>query len=229
MNTSQRDIKSKAFLGLVLLLVLVWLGLFLPAWTLDFFQAWAFWLIFSTSTIIITLYLLKNDIRLLETRIKIGPVAEKEKSQKIIQIFGHILWIFLFIVPGFDHHYHWSNIPLYLVITGDICVLLGFIIIFLVFKENSFASSIIETDREQKVIMTGPYEIVRHPMYTSGLLLVLFIPLALGSYWALFFSLLSFIKIIIRLLYEEKFLLKNLPGYKEYCEKTRYRLIPFIW
>jgi protein-S-isoprenylcysteine O-methyltransferase Ste14 len=116
MNTSQRDIKSKAFLGLVFLLVLVWLGLFLPAWTLDFFQAWAFWLIFSTSTIIITLYLLKNDIRLLETRIKTGPLAEKEKSQKIIQIFGHILWIFLFIVPGFDHHYHWSNITLYLLI-----------------------------------------------------------------------------------------------------------------
>jgi len=229
MNASEGEIKSKAFLELVFLLVLLWLGLFLPAGTLDFFQAWAFWLIFSTSTIIITLYLLKKDIKLLETRIKISPLAEKEKSQKIIQIFSSIFWIFLYIVPGIDHRYHWSNVPLYLVIAGDICVLLGLIIIFLVFKENSFASSIIETDREQKVVTTGPYRIVRHPMNTGGLLLVLFTPLALGSYWALFFTLLLCIKIVIRLLYEEKYLMKNLPGYKEYYEKTRHRLIPFIW
>jgi protein-S-isoprenylcysteine O-methyltransferase Ste14 len=228
MNANRREIKSKAFLGLVFHLVLLWLGLFLPALTLDFFQAWAFWLIYSASIIIISLYLLKKDIKLLEARIKVSLLAEKEKSQKIIQIFGNIFWIFLLIVPGFDHRYHWSNVPLYLVIAGDIFVLLGFIIIFFALKENSFASSIIETDSEQKVITTGPYRIVRHPMYTGGLLLS-FASLALGSYWALFFTLLLFIKIVIRLLYEEKFLMKNLPGYKEYCEKTRHRLIPFIW
>ena len=87
----------------------------------------------------------------------------------------------------------------------------------------------IETDREQKVITTGPYRIVRHPMYTGGLLLLLFTPLALGSYWALLFAILLFVVIVFRLLYEEKFLIKNLSGYREYCVKTRYRLIPLIW
>ncbi len=229
MNSSRREVGMKALFGLVFLLVVMWLVLFLPAWTLDFFQAWLFWLTFSISTIIITVYLLKKDIKLLEFRTKAGPTSETQKSQKIIQIFASIFFILLLILPGVDHRYHWSNIPLYLIIIGDIFVLLGFIIVFLVFKENSFASGIIETDKEQKVITTGPYRIVRHPMYTGGLLLLLFTPLALGSYWALIFALLLFVIIVIRLRYEEKFLMKNLSGYKEYCEKTRHRLIPFIW
>lgn len=229
MNASSRTVKGKAFIGLVFLLVLLWLGLFLPAWSLYFWQAWAFWLTFSISTISITVYLLRNDIKLLETRTKAGPSAEKEKSQQIIQIFASIFFISLIVVPGFDHRYQWSNVPLTLVITGDVVVLLSFIIIFLVFRENSYASGIIVTDRDQKVITTGPYRIVRHPMYTGGLLLLLFAPLALGSYWALLFSVLLFVVIVFRLLYEEKFLIKNLSGYKEYCEKTHYRLVPLIW
>lgn len=210
-------------------MLLCGLFFFLPAWTLDFFQAWLFWLTFSIPTIAITLYLLQKDIRLLEFRTRQGPSAEKEISQKIIQVFASIFFILLLIVPGIDHRYHWSNVPFYLSIVGDVFVLLGFIIVFFVFKENSFASGVIETDREQKVITTGPYRIVRHPMYTGGLLLLLFTPLALGSYLALIFAFLLFVIIVIRLLYEEKFLLKNLPGYKEYCEQTRHRLIPFIW
>ena len=229
MNPGTREIKGKAFLGLVFLLVLLWLGLFLPAWSLSFWQAWAFWFIFSISTIIVTVYLLKNDIKLLETRTKVGPTSEKEKSQKIIQFFASIFFISLAIEPGFDYRYHWSNVPLYLVLTGDIFVLLGFIIIFFVFKENSYASGIIEKDQEQKVITTGPYRIVRHPMYTGGVLLLISTPLALGSYWALLISFFLSVVIVIRLFYEEKFLMKNLPGYKDYCEKTRHRLIPFIW
>jgi protein-S-isoprenylcysteine O-methyltransferase Ste14 len=229
MILNNRKIKVKAFFGLVFLLVVLWLGLFLPALSLYFWQAWVFWLIFSISTISVTLYLLKKDMNLLETRTKTGPSAEKEISQKIIQLFASIFFISLVIEPGFDHRYHWSNVPFYLVIVGDVFILLGFIIVFLAFKENSFASGIIETDREQKVITTGLYRIVRHPMYVGGLLLLFFMPLALGSYWALLFAFLLFVVIVFRLLYEEKFLIKNLPGYKEYCEKTRYRLIPWIW
>ena len=229
MKASNRHIKSKAFFGLLFLLVVLWFGLFLPAWSLYFWQAWVFWLIFSISTILVTLYLLKKDLKLLETRTKVGPTAEVEKSQKIIQIFASIFFISLILIPGFDHRYHWSNVPIVLVITGDIFVLLGFIIVFLVFKQNSYASGIIETDTEQKVITTGPYRIVRHPMYAGGLLLLLFAPLALGSYWALPFALLLFVVIVLRVLYEEKFLMQNLPGYEEYCKKTRHRLIPWIW
>jgi protein-S-isoprenylcysteine O-methyltransferase Ste14 len=229
MKASKRQIKSKAFLGLLFLLVVLWLGLFVPAWSLYFWQAWVFWLIFSISTILVTLYLLKKDLKLLETRTKAGPTAEVEKSQKIIQIFATIFFISLILIPGFDHRYHWSTVPVFLVITGDIFVLLGFIIVFLVFRENSYASGIIETDTEQTVITTGPYSIIRHPMYAGGVLLLLFAPLALGSYWALPFAPLLFVVIALRLVYEEKFLMQNLPGYEEYCKKTRYRLIPRVW
>ena len=229
MNATNREMGGKAFLGLVFLLVFLWLGLFVPAWSLYFWQAWSFWLIFSISTIFVTFYLLKKDLRLLETRTKAGPIAEAETSQKIIQMFASIFFIALVIVPGFDHRYHWSDVPVFLVVIGDIFVLLGFIIVFLVFRQNSFASGVIETEREQKVISTGPYRIVRHPMYAGGLLLLFSAPFALGSYWALPFTLLLFVVIVVRLLYEEKFLIQKLPGYKEYCEKTRYRLIPWIW
>jgi protein-S-isoprenylcysteine O-methyltransferase Ste14 len=229
MNPGYVGIKGKAFLGLVFLLVELWFGLFLPAWSLYFWQAWVFWLIFSISTTFVSFYLLKNNLKLLETRTKAGPSAEVEKSQKIIQVFASIFFISLVIEPGFDYRYHWSYVPFPLVIVGDIFVLLGFIIVLLVFQENSYASGIIETDREQNVITTGPYRIVRHPMYVGGLLLLFFMPLALGSYWALLFAFLLFVVIVFRLLYEEKFLIQNLPGYKEYCHQTRYRLIPYVW
>jgi len=205
MSSSNREIKGKAFLGIVFLLVLLWLGLFLPSWSIYFWQAWVFWLIFSIAVIIISIYVLKKNLKLLESRLKSGLTAEKERSQKIIQFFASIFFIFLFIESGLDHRYQWSNVPLDLIIIGDIFVLLGFIIIFLVFKENSYASGIIETDREQKVITTGPYRIVRHPMYAGGLLLVFFTALALGSYWALLFAILLFVVIVLRLFYEEKF------------------------
>ena len=182
MNLSNREIKGKAFLGLVFLLVVLWLGLFLPAWSVYFWQAWVFWLLFSISTITITVYLVKKDMKLLENRTKAGPTAETEKSQKIIQIFASVFFISLVIAPGLDHRYHWSIVPVFLVIIGDVFVLLAFLLIFFVFKENSYASGIIETDREQKVISTGPYRIVRHPMYSGGLLLLFSMPLALGSY-----------------------------------------------
>jgi protein-S-isoprenylcysteine O-methyltransferase Ste14 len=229
MDPNNRQTKRKAFAGLLFLLVLLWFGLFLPAWSLYFWQAWMFWLIFSVSTILVTFYLLKKDLKLLEARTKAGPTSELEVSQKIIQLFASIFFISLVLVPGFDHRYQWSNVPVVLVITGDVLVLLGFIIVFLAFKQNSYASGIIETDTAQKVITTGPYRIIRHPMYAGGLLLLFFAPLALGSYWALLFSLLLFIVIVLRILYEEKFLIQHLSGYKEYCEKTPYRLIPWIW
>jgi protein-S-isoprenylcysteine O-methyltransferase Ste14 len=219
----------KAFLGLVFLLGLMWLVLFVPAWTLGYYQAWGFWLIFALSTIAVTIYLLKKDISLLELRTKAGPTSETQISQQIIQGLASILFLMLLIVPGLDHRYHWSVVPFYVSIIGDIVVLLGFIIIFFVFKENSYASGIIETNQDQRVITTGPYRIVRHPMYTGGLLLLLFTPLALGSYWALLVAFLLCLIIVIRLLYEERFLRDHLPGYKEYSEQTRYRLIPRLW
>jgi protein-S-isoprenylcysteine O-methyltransferase Ste14 len=168
-------------------------------------------------------------MKLIEGRLKAGPSAEKEKKQKIIQTFASLFFILIIVVPALDHRFHWSDVPIQLVLVGDIFVLLGLLIVFLVFKENSYAAGVIEVSKEQKVISTGPYAIVRHPMYTGALLMLCFIPFALGSWWGVVFVFPMFVVIVLRLLDEENFLLKNLVGYKEYRQKTRYRLVPFVW
>ena len=222
-------IKKQAVFGLVALAVLLWLALFLPAWSLNYCQACIYWIVFLTCVTAISVYFIKKDLNLIENRLKTGPSAEKEIKQKIIQAFIGFFFILQIVIPSLDHHFQWSNVPAYLVIAGDIFVAIGLLIIFLVFKENSFTSVIIEVNKEQKVISKGPYEVVRHPMYSGALLMLLFTPLALGSFWGLLVFVPMFVVIVLRLLEEEKFLTKNLPGYEEYQQKTRYRLIPFVW
>jgi protein-S-isoprenylcysteine O-methyltransferase Ste14 len=229
MNKVDQTIKWKAYFGLFWLIVIMGLLFFLPAGTFKFWQAWIYLIIFGTSSLLITLFLMKKDVELLKRRIKAGSAAENERSQKIIQAFAQLIFIGIMIIPGFDHRYAWSDVPVYLVITGDVFAALGFFIVFLVFKENSFTSAIIEIAENQKVISTGPYKFVRHPMYSGALLLLVFTPLALGSFWSFPFVIFMIMIIIYRLLDEEKFLSKNLAGYEAYCQKTRYRLIPGIW
>jgi len=140
-------------------------------------------------------------------------------------------WAFLALlaVPALDHRLGWSHVPLPVVVAGDVLVGVGFLAVFLVFRKNSYASAVIEVGAEQKVIDTGPYALVRHPMYAGALVLLAGIPLALGSLWGLL-VLAPFTAVIAwRLLDEETFLAQQLPGYAGYCSKTRYRLIPFIW
>jgi protein-S-isoprenylcysteine O-methyltransferase Ste14 len=224
-----KDIKRKAINGFLFLFITMGLAIFLPARSLNYWQEWVYWFIFSSCCFYATIYFLKNDLRLIESRLSAGPVSEKEISQKIIQSFASIFFIAMLVIPGFDFRYHWSEIPSFLVIIADGFVFLGFWIIFLVFKENSFASSIIEVGSDQKVISTGPYRLVRHPMYSGGILLCMFTPIALGSYLGIIPACGVSIVIVFRLLDEEEFLSYNLEGYKEYCEKVCYRLIPWIW
>jgi protein-S-isoprenylcysteine O-methyltransferase Ste14 len=172
---------------------------------------------------------MKNDPHLLERRVQAGPVAEKEKGQQIIQSLASIAFIAIFIIPGLDHRFGWSSVPLFLVLAGDFLVALGLLIVFFVFKENSYTSAVIEVGAEQKIVTTGPYALVRHPMYMGALIMLLGVPLALGSYWGLFMLLPITLVIIWRLLDEEKFLAKNLAGYLNYENKVRYHLIPFVW
>jgi protein-S-isoprenylcysteine O-methyltransferase Ste14 len=202
------------------------LMLFLPAGTLDYWQAWIYFGVLLIPVSFVVFYFLKNDPELLERRMR---MKEKEQKQKTIQIFGIIIFLIGFITCGLDYRYHWSNVPVYLIIVANAIVLSGYIFVFLVLRENSYASRIIEVEEDQKVITTGPYAIVRHPMYLGVLVMYLFTPFALGSYWAIIFFLPLIPLLVSRLLYEEEMLLRELPGYKEYCQKTRYHLIPFIY
>ena len=220
---------KKAFGGLILLVVVLSLLLFSSAGTLNYWQAWAYTLIFLMSAGIITLYLMKKDTALLERRLTAGPTGEKEKTQKIIQSIAQLAFIAFYLLSGFDHRYAWSNVPVPVVIAGDILVACGFYIVFMIFKENSFTSAIIEVDDNQRVISTGPYGIVRHPMYSGALIMMIGTPIALGSWWALMAFILIAAIIVWRLLDEEKFLSVSLPGYTEYCSKVSSRLIPGIF
>ena len=223
------DLNRKAFTGLMNLIVVLALLLFLPAWTIDYWQAWIFLAVFSVSVLAITIYLMKEDPKLLERRVNAGPGAEKQKSQKIIQLLATIAFVAVLVVPAIDHRFGWSTMPTYVVAIGDLLVVLGLFIIFLVFKENTFSSGTIEVGSEQKVIATGPYAHVRHPMYIGALIMLLGMPLALGSWWGLFTIIPMTLVIAWRLLEEEKFLAENLSGYSDYRNKVRCRLVPLVW
>jgi len=167
---------------------------------------------------------LRTDPEFLERRTKV-----KEKEQVIFSILSTFIFLKGFIIPGLDHRFGWSNVPTYLTIFADVLILMGYLIIFFVFKQNSFASRIIEVSENQKIISTGLYAIVRHPMYIGVLIMFIPTPVALGSYWGLIPLALLPAFLVVRILNEEKVLSDNLNGYKEYCQKTRHRLIPFIW
>jgi len=210
-----------SFLPIVLGLLVL-----LPAGTLNYWQVYVYVGILVFPMIIVLFYFLRIDPRFLERRTR---AKEKEKQQVLIAILSTFIFLAGFIIPGLDHRFSWSQVPAYISISADIVILLGYLIIFFVFKQNSYASRIIEVDEEQKVISTGLYGIVRHPMYVGVLIMYIPTPLALGSYWGLIpFALLP-LSLGLRILNEEKVLSANLNGYKEYCQKTRYRLIPFLW
>lgn len=224
------DTLTKKAVGSLLLLFFVMAALlFLPAGTIRYWQAWAYLAVFFGASFLITLYLAKNDRALLKRRLSGGPWAEKEPAQKIIMVFTSIGFIALMVVPALDFRFGWSTVPLPLVVAGDVLVVIGYIIIFLVYKENTFTSATIEVAEDQRVISTGPYALVRHPMYAGGMLYLLGTPLALGSWWGLvpFVAMMPFL--IWRLFDEEEFLTRNLTGYTEYRNKVRFRLVPEVW
>jgi protein-S-isoprenylcysteine O-methyltransferase Ste14 len=223
------NLNIKAFLGLIFLAAAMGLLLFVSAGTVQYWHAWVYLGVFFGASLLITLYLMENDPALLRRRLRGGPTAEKEKTQKIIMLLASLGFIGSLIVPALDHRFLWSSVPLYVIIVGNILLALSFYITFLVYRENTFTSATIEIAEDQKVIATGPYAILRHPMYAGGSLLFIGTPLALGSYWGLLAFAAALPALIWRLLDEEKFLSKNLPGYTEYCAKVRWRLLPGIF
>jgi len=198
----------------------------LPAGTLNYWEVYVYFGILIIPMLFVFIYFLGKDPRFLERR---SRGAEKVKEQKLIQLINLPVFIAAFIIPGLDKRFGWSDIPVEVIIITDIVILLGYLIIFIVFRENSYASRIIEIDKEQKVISTGLYSIIRHPMYLGVLIMYLPTPLALGSYWGLIPMGLLPVALVFRILNEEKVLSEKLEGYKDYCRKTKYRLIPYIW
>jgi protein-S-isoprenylcysteine O-methyltransferase Ste14 len=223
------SLASKTALGFTQLIAVLGILLLAPAWTLHYWQAWVYLFVFAASSAVITAYLWKRDPKLLERRIDAGPGAENEKTQKLIQLLASLAFIGAMILPSLDHRFSWSAVPLPVVLAGDVLVALGFLIVFLVFQENTFAAATIAVSPDQKVVSTGPYAIVRHPMYSGALVMLLGTPLALGSWWGLLMFILMTATIAWRARDEERFLFKNLTGYEEYCRTVRYRLAPFVW
>ncbi len=203
--------------------------LFLPAWTLDYWQAWVFIVVFAVSTNAIGIYLALKDPELLERRKQVGPAAEQRTAQKIIISLSFLSLIGMMVFSAFDYRFGWSRVPAYVSLAGDVLVALGLFIDLLVFRENSYGGSNIQTFEGQRVISTGLYGLVRHPMYMGVLVMVIGIPLALGSWWGLVILALTTPVLILRILDEERLLRQDLPGYSEYTQKVRYRLVPYLW
>jgi protein-S-isoprenylcysteine O-methyltransferase Ste14 len=219
----------KGFAGLSLLLTAMAALLFVPAGTTDYWQAWVFLAVYFACSIAITLYLVKRDPKLMERRMRGGPVAEKEPTQKIIMSIISLGFVGLLVVSGLDRRFGWSHMASGLALAGDGLVAIGWLAFYFVFRENSFSSATIELAPDQRVISTGPYARVRHPMYAGALVMLAGIPIALGSWWGVLITVAVVPALIWRLLDEERFLASNLPGYAEYLNSVRYRLIPGVW
>jgi protein-S-isoprenylcysteine O-methyltransferase Ste14 len=220
--------EGKMWLGLVVTFVIMGLALFLAAGTLNYWQAWIFLGVLAVSSVLLTLSMRKNPT-LLENRTKYGPAAEKRTVQKIIVLCLGMLVLATYIVPALDHRFGWSNVPPWLSIAGDLLVLVGMWMVFRVFKANPFGSATVEIANDQVVVSTGPYAVVRNPMYASAAVYFIGTSLALGSYWGLVAAVLTILGLVWRLFDEEQFLAQNLPGYTEYCAKVHWHLIPGIF
>jgi protein-S-isoprenylcysteine O-methyltransferase Ste14 len=215
-----------ALLRLVVGIPMIGAMLFLPAGTLAYWQAWA-WLATQFIPMGISLvYLLKLDPKLLERRTRTN---ETRPEQRLIIGAATLYLLIIFILPGFDVRYGWSHVPVWLSLAADGVVLASYILYVLVMKVNTFASRVVEVEQGQQVITNGPYAIVRHPMYLAMILMMTATPLALGSYWAMIPSLGFIFVLAARVKNEEELLFKELKGYLEYTQKTRYRLFPGVW
>jgi len=204
--------------------------IFLPAWTLDYWQGWVFLGTFMLPLTLITVWMAVYDTELLERRLRGGPRAERTAVQKRFTAVAPFVGIVAVVIMVFDHRFGWSPaVPAWLSLVGDALVALGIAIYFLVIRANRFAAATVEIAEGQIVVSTGPYAVVRHPMYAGAILFLVGAPIALGSWWGFLFTPLFIGGLVWRLLNEEKFLNTNLPGYTEYGREVRYRLVPHIW
>jgi protein-S-isoprenylcysteine O-methyltransferase Ste14 len=219
-------LKRTIALRIIFLPLVLGLIFFLPAGTLHYWQAWLYLIMVLIPMSCVFAYFIKKDPELLERRMK---AREKERRQKTIIGLSSLVFIGLYLLPGFDHRCGWSSVPVIVVIAVDMIILAGYGLFVRVLIENRYASRIVEVAEEQTVITTGPYAVVRHPMYVAVGIIYILSPLALGSYWAVLPALCVIFVLVARIVNEEKVLLRDLSGYREYMERVRYRLIPGVW
>ena len=215
-----------ATLRLVIGMPIIGLLFFWPAGTFNYWQAWLWMAVLFLPLMGMFIYLIQRDPALLERRVRTG---ETRPEQKRIIAVSALFLILIFLLPGFDKRFGWSSVPIWLVLLADAIVLAGFFLNFLVIRVNSYASRVVEIQEGQQVITSGPYALVRHPMYLSIILILLATPVALGSYWGVIPTIAYLPLLAARAKNEEELLVNNLPGYREYMQKTRYRLFPGIW
>ncbi|WP_448395442.1 methyltransferase family protein [Mycolicibacterium sp. XJ879] len=205
------------------------LVLFGLAGTFDYWQAWAFLAVFALSTWLPSMYLLRTDPDALQRRKHAGPVAETRTVQKLLIAGWYLSLAAMVLVSTLDHRFGWSEVPAAISIAGDVLVAVGLGITSLVVIQNSFAASTVQVESDQKLVDTGLYGLVRHPMYTGNVITILGFPFALGSYWGLLAVLPGALTLVLRIGDEEKLLIDELDGYREYAQKARYRLVPLLW
>jgi protein-S-isoprenylcysteine O-methyltransferase Ste14 len=224
-----KNLNLKAWVALAALAVAMGLLIFVAAGTTSYWQGWVYLAIFFAASALTTRDLMKRDPALLERRMSGGPTAEKRPVQKIIMAGASISFVALLVVPALMFRLHGPALPAGISLVGNVLVAIGFYLIFIVYRENTFTSATIEVAADQRVISTGPYAIVRHPMYASASLYILGTPLALGSLWGFVPVAVMIPFLIWRMFDEERFLAQNLPGYVEYQTRVRHRVIPFLW
>lgn len=223
------DLGRRAAAANAKFLVALAIIVFLAAGTLAYWQGWLFLAVFAAWSAGTSIYFYYRDPALLEKRMRAGPGAETEPVQKRIQLFTSVVMVALIVVSVLDYRFGWSIVPVWAVIVGNLLISAGFLFVVFVLRENTFASATIQVSADQHVISTGPYALVRHPMYAAVLPLASGIPLALASWWGLLIVPLIFIGLILRLIDEEHHLCRDLPGYDDYRREVRYRLFPGIW
>jgi protein-S-isoprenylcysteine O-methyltransferase Ste14 len=224
--STPRSLKTRLILRSLISVIFVAALLFIPAGSLRYWQGWVFMAILFLPMPLTSVYFMKRDPQLVERRLR---TEEKIGEQKTIIRWVQLLAFGSSTIPGLDYRFGWSRVPLWLTILSQLFIFAGYLITLWVMKENSFASRTVQVEEGQRVISTGPYRLVRHPMYFGAVLMLLFTPLALGSWWAFPGFLLVIPLIVLRLLNEEDMLRRDLPGYSDYCVRTRSRLLPLLW
>jgi protein-S-isoprenylcysteine O-methyltransferase Ste14 len=209
--------------------VLFGLALFWPAGTFAYWQAWSFIAVFAVLGTVYSVYLGIKDPEVLRRRMRTGPVAESRPVQQMVAAGVYVLFAALLVVSALDHRFGWSHVPAAICLAGLALVILGLLITMMVVTQNSYAAATITVEADQKVVTTGLYGIVRHPMYFGALIMFAGIPLALDSYWGLLVLLPVPIGLAYRIIDEERALSDELRGYREYMQQVRYRLVPHVW